>query len=93
MKTTQEIEKEKNEKQQSDIDELMGRMFSFIPLEEKSPTSALISAKFCAMVACDYLIEKLPNINDTPPDFRNDVSTYSQYWREVKSKIDKHKPY
>jgi len=88
MKTIQEIDEERNENQQNDAYELMQRMFSFIPLDGKHPTSAIISAKFCAKVACDYLYENLPNINETPPNSRKDERTYRQYWNGVKLKLE-----
>lgn len=91
QKTVQEIDREINEKQQSDADELMQRMFSFISLDKKFPAGALISAKFCAKVACDYLIENLPNINNTPPIKRKEERAYRQYWNGVKSKLENFK--
>jgi hypothetical protein len=87
MKTIQEVEEERMEHQKMDANELMERMFSFIPISKKHATSAIISAKYCAKVACDYLIETLPNINETPPDSRNDERTYKQYWRGVKIEL------
>ena len=88
MKTIQEREQELDENKQLDADELMQRMFSFIHIEKGSESSGLVSAKFCAMVACDYLIDRLPNINETPPIHRKDESTYKQYWMGVKRKLD-----
>lgn len=88
MKTIQELNEERNENQQMDADQLMERMFSFIPLDGKHPTSAIISAKFCAKVACDYLYDNLPNINETPPNSRKDERYYRQYWNGVKLKLE-----
>lgn len=91
MKTIQEKEQELDENQQLDAEELIQKMFSFIPIKEESPSSAIISAKFCAKVACDYLIDKLPNINDTPPIKRKGEEMYKQYWTGVKNKIESFK--
>ena len=78
MGTLQDIEIQK------DADELMQRMFSFV----EASNSGIISAKFCARVACDYLIETLPNINDTPPIHRKEERKYRQHWMGVKSKLE-----
>ena len=91
MKTIQELEEERMEHQKMDADELMHRMFSFIPLSEKHTSSAIISAKFCAKVACDYLMETLPNINETPPNSRKDERFYKQYWNGVKYELEQFK--
>lgn len=88
MKTTREIEQKIDENKQLDADELMQRMFNFIHLENGSPSIELLSAKFCAMVTCDYLIDILPNINETPPIHRKDEIMYQQYWMGVKRKLN-----
>lgn len=88
MKTIQELEEEETRNQKKDAEDLISRMFSFIPVEGKNSLSALISAKYCAKVACDYLIDFLPSINDTPPNSRGNENTYSQYWRGVKSELE-----
>ena len=53
----------------------------------KRPVTRLF-AIFCAKVACDYLYENLPNINETPPNSRKDERTYKQYWNGVKRKLE-----
>lgn len=86
---------EKNKKiqasQKKDAELLIGEMFSFIPISEKGVTHSLLSAKYCAKVACDFLIKSLPNINETPPIKRQVENKYSQYWRGVKSEIEEYK--
>jgi hypothetical protein len=88
MKTTLKIKEERIEHQKMDADELIQRMFSFIPLSERSASTAIISAKFCAKVACDYLIENLPNIDEIPSNSQKDEKTYIEYWIGVKYQLE-----
>lgn len=34
-----------------------------------------------AMFFCEQIAEKLPNINDTPPIYRQSEDKYQQFWR------------
>lgn len=34
-----------------------------------------------AMFFCEQMAEKLPNINDTPPIYRQSEDKYQQFWR------------
>lgn len=91
MKTEQEREQKENENMQMDAELLIEKMLDFIPYtkgRKGSFGSAKVSAKFCAINACDYLIHHLPNINDTPPIHRKSANSYSQYWRGVKFRLD-----
>ncbi len=89
MKTHQQINEEIEENRRLDAEELVQRMFSFISIKGEGVTNALISAKFCAKVACDYLIDNLPNINETAPINRLEEQKYKQYWMGVKGELDK----
>lgn len=88
MKTIQELEEEKTRNQKKDAEDLISRMFTFIPVEGKNSKEALISAKYCAKVACDYLIDFLPSMRDIPPNSRGNENTYRKYWKGVKSELE-----
>ena len=38
-------------------------------------------SKETAILFCEQLAEKLPNINDTPPIYRQSEDKYQQFWR------------
>ena len=76
------------EDQRNDAYLLIEKMYSFIPMDKNIPKNAFISAKYCAKVACDYLIENTPNINLTPPIHRKKYREYSVYWMGVKREIE-----
>lgn len=70
-----------------DAEELLSKMFKFIPIEDRNTKSSMISAKYCAMVACDYLFNHLPNINLVPPIHRESEDSYRQHWMGVKAAL------
>ena len=52
--------------------------------------SGLMSSekKACAIIVCEELITRLPNINETPPIHRKDEDEYFQYWYAVKRELN-----
>lgn len=46
-------------------------------------------AKQCAVILCEELIYRLPNINLVAPNDRKSDSYYMQFWQSVKTHIEK----
>lgn len=66
-------------------EDLISEMYQFLP------SGNLLVAKFCAIKTCKYLIQNLPNVNNTPPINRLEDSKYSFFWMGVISEIEKTK--
>lgn len=51
------------------------------------------NAKQAALVCCEEIAKRLPNINETPPIYRNDDINYFQFWKfGVKRELQKINP-
>lgn len=66
-------------------EDLIGKMFSFIPMSEKHLNSSLISAKFCAKQSVKENIELLNFINDSV------FTPLTEYYTKVLDILDKRK--
>jgi len=61
-------------------------------LQEKEEAKRLLSLmdKKTALIFCEELAKKLPNINDTPPVYRKSRENYMQfYYNGVRNEINK----
>lgn len=43
----------------------------------------------CALICANELIKHTPSINTMPPNFQRITESFTEYWQEVKSEIEK----
>ena len=76
-----------------DVDKMKAQEIAIELLKKIDKTGQLRSlegVKACALIVCEELSKRLPNINDTPPDSRKEEEMYMQFWfNKVPSEIRK----